>query len=136
MPAVRDEGESSGIGAAISLPMPRIQPRMAIRRGPTVPGCFAARKKARNHSVAGLRCATPNHGLHRPSLRSLRLGVDPDAVVLLVVVDHVAGEELEGFVAALVENLVAGLVEVLLDLVRRSAPACRRSWPPRRCGRR
>src|SRR5258708_27890779 len=45
------------------------------------------------------------------------LGVDEDAFVLLVVGREVADEELEGLAAALVEDLVASLVEALLDVV-------------------
>src|SRR5665213_2137122 len=53
-----------------------------------------------------------------PGFGSGGLGVDADAVVFFVVRGDVAGEEFEGLVATLIENLIAGLVEVLLDLLR------------------
>ena len=48
-----------------------------------------------------------------------RLGIGLDAPVLLVVRHHVVGEQLEGLVLPLVENLLAGTIEVLLNLFRR-----------------
>ena len=47
----------------------------------------------------------------------LRLGVEQHAFVFLVVVDDVAGENLERLAAALIEELIARLVEALRDLV-------------------
>src|SRR5208337_1644210 len=77
------------------------------------------RKKARIRLEAGPFAFLPGVcGLHAGDLRPLGLGVELDAVVLLIVVEDAAHEDAEGLGTALVKNLVAGLVKVLGDLVR------------------
>src|ERR1700749_1871770 len=51
------------------------------------------------------------------NLLILRLGVENDAIVLLVIAEDIAGKNLEGFAATLVENLIAHLVEIFRDVV-------------------
>ena len=58
-------------------------------------------------------------GLHSGKFRPRRLFVYLDALALLVLVHQAAEEDTEGFRTALVEYLVARLVEVLGNLDRR-----------------
>ena len=71
-------------------------------------------KKARGHRRGLL--FLPTRHLHTRQLRPLLLGVHADLLVLFVAVHHAAHEHAEGFLAALIEKLIAGLVEVLRDL--------------------